>query len=134
MKKQREIIIIIENPTLKKLRSNLRTILKLSYYDQKSIYRDLKEQARKAGDNTNFELFSQLMQKLDKAYDSSLLECRLGAACISYIELLNKGLIQPADKPTDLNMIRILLENKWYCEKCYNEMHLKKKEAISRKI
>ena len=50
--------------------------------------------------------------------------CYRTTSCLSYKELLEKGLIKLHELPTDLDMAWYPVKNAWYCVKCFEEFIL----------
>ncbi len=109
MKSKKPRLIVLKDPKLRKIRTNLRTILKLAYYDESDRLSRLGDLYREKDTLTPSQQKreSQLVRKnnaLMTAYDRSILKCSLGAACNSYKEMVEKGTINPPERPIDLDM------------------------------
>ncbi len=60
------------------------------------------------------------------AYNRSILQCSLGAACNSYKELVENGTIDPIERPIDLDMGWLPgpfpPRGSWFCKKDYESL------------
>ena len=132
MKSTKPRKIILRTEKLQNIRKNLRIILKLAYQDEikrllslELIYQDkyianqfhLSPSQRKR----QFEL-SKKNDMLYQSFIKSILACSFGVACISYREVVKKGLLKPSERPIDLDMVWVPHYKKWYCQNCYEEI------------
>ncbi|UCC18568.1 MAG: hypothetical protein JSV62_10705 [Promethearchaeota archaeon] len=121
--------IVIKDSKLRKVRKNLREILKLAYFTEFEKWSNLDDIYREKHLNGKITLsqekrwffLSQQHDKLRAIYDKSILECNLGAACLSHRELMQKGEIDPSDRSTDLDMVWVPYFKAWFCLRCYEE-------------
>ena len=116
--------IVIKNPQLKRVRKNLREILKLFYYDESKRLRELAGRCliTTSGRKEHNKL-TRISAKLDHAYEKSILECSSGAMCTSYKEMVEKRSIKPSERPINLDMVWIPHEKAWFCTKCYERKY-----------
>ncbi|KKN15375.1 hypothetical protein LCGC14_0986710 [marine sediment metagenome] len=109
MKSKKPRLIVLKDPKLRKARENLRTILKLAYYDERERLRNLnhlyfeKDTLTPSQQKRDIQL-GRMNNNLMTAFDNSILKCNLGAACNSYKEMVEKGSIDPIERPIDLDM------------------------------
>jgi len=126
MKLKKPRLIVLKDPKLRKVRENLRIILRLAYLDESkrlSQLTDLYLQKRLTPSQQNRE--TQLIRVNDKLYhtfNESILQCKLGAACDSYKEALENGTIDSIDRPIDLDMGWLPQYNSWFCKKDYESL------------
>ena len=130
MKSKEPRLIVLKDPKLRKIRENLRLILKLAYLDEskrlsclEDLYREKYIQIGLTPSQQKRK--SQLIRKnnyLMTAYNNSILHCYLGAACSSYEEAVENGTIDPRERPIDLDMGWLPQYGSWYCKKDYESL------------
>lgn len=121
--------IVINDPHLRKVRKNLRDIIKLAYladFDNWLKLDELYREKHLRGNITPSQkkrwfFLSQQHNKLISIYDKSILECNSGAACLSHRELVKRGEINSSDRSTDLDMVWVPHFKAWFCIKCYED-------------
>lgn len=126
MKSKKTRLIALKDPKLRKIRENLRTILKLAYYSERERLRNLehlyieRDSLTPSQQKRNIQL-GRMNNDLMTAYNHSILKCSLGAACNSYKEAVENGSIDPVERPVDLDMgwLPQFPYRAWYCKKDY---------------
>lgn len=131
MKTSKPRKIILRTQKLQNIRKNLRIILKLAYQDEtkrllnlERIYQDKYIANQFHLTPSQYKRKFELTKKNSMLYQSfikSILVCSLGATCISYREVVKKGLLKPSERPIDLDMVWVPRYKKWYCLNCYEE-------------
>jgi len=129
MKSKKPRLIVLKDPKLRKIRTNLRTIIKLAYYNERErlgcladlyIQKTLTPSQQKRRSELN-----RRNNDLMTAYNNSILQCKLGAGCSSYEEMVEKGTIDPIERPIDLDMGWLPgpfpPHGSWYCKKDYED-------------
>ena len=130
MKSKKPRLIVLKDPKLRKIRENLRIILKLAYYNERERLRNLahlyiEKNIRKGLTPSQQKRNSELVRKNNKlmtAFQGSILTCSLGAACSSYEEAFENGIIDPNERPIDLDMGWLPQYGAWYCKKDYEDL------------
>jgi len=127
MKSKKPRLIILKDPKLRKIRENLRIILKLAYLDEskrldrlEDLYIE-KNTLTPSQQKRDIQL-GRMNNNLMTAYDNSILKCSLGAACSSYEEAVENGTIDPVERPIDLDMGWLPQYGSWYCKKDYESL------------
>ncbi|KKM04849.1 hypothetical protein LCGC14_1760090 [marine sediment metagenome] len=124
MKSKKPRLIVLKDPKLRKIRANLRTILKLAYNDERIRIRDLehlyteRETLTPSQQKRDIQL-GRMNNELYHAFNDSILRCSLGAACNSYKEAVEEGSIKPIERPIDLDMGWLPQYREWFCKKDY---------------
>ncbi|MFW9880129.1 MAG: hypothetical protein ACFFG0_44205, partial [Candidatus Thorarchaeota archaeon] len=121
--------IVIKDLKLRQVRKNLRDIFKLKWLEEFKKWLDLDSAYREKNfkgkitpsQEKRWIVLTQQHNKLRSIYDKSILECNLGAACLSHRELVQKGRIDSSDRSIDLDMVWIPHFKAWFCVKCYEE-------------
>lgn len=125
--------IILKIPKFERIRNNLRIILRLAYLDERTrlsnkidIYQ--KKYIQNNGRLTPSQLkrkisITQTYTNLGQEYQKSILVCSREAGCLSYKEMVSKGVIEPSDRPINLNMVWVPHNNAWYCTECYERYY-----------
>ena len=121
MKTDKWKIVINKNPNLRRLRKNLRTVIKLAVYDERRHLRHIRRlylekipnltPSQKKRNNN----LLRLSNELSEAYDQSILRCLCGAYCLSRQK---EGF--DINKCLDLDMVWNPLDRAWICINCYN--------------
>lgn len=106
MKSQNIVRVEFHNPHLKRLRNNLRIILKLAIIDKIEKFRENKQHYSAT--------------QMIRLITNSILKCGAGAECLSYLERVREG-FNPRDRPSDLDMVWVPYYQTWLCVKCYDE-------------
>ena len=130
MKSKKPRLIVLKDPNLRKIRENLRTILKLAYDDEwerlyKLAHLYLEKDVQKDLTPSQRRREAQLDRGRNKLYHTfkdSILQCSLGAACKSYEEAVENGTIDPVERPIDLDMGWLPQYGAWYCKKDYEDL------------
>lgn len=123
MKSKKIRKIILRTPSLKRVRNNLRIILKLAVEEELSRLSRLKtlyfkkdrltpSQRRRRGQ------LSRRWNNLYHCFIKSTLQCNCGAACISFQEAKRHG-FNPQDRPTNLDLVWVPWLEKWSCVECF---------------
>ena len=107
MKTKRKRLIALKNPRLRKIRTELRNLLKqvyneriLGYYEQLDAIRDDSSLSYDEKERKCNEIYQEI-QKLDLIYIRSPIRCRLCGK-------------------TDLDLVYNPILITWHCERCYN--------------
>ncbi len=108
--------IVLKDPRLRKMRSNLRTILKLAV---KTKREQLDEYSRRGYSYK----YSDLSNALFTAYRTSISECNTACDCESLKDRVEKGFMKPWETSVDLVMAWIPWEERWCCVKCYEKYY-----------
>ncbi len=124
MKSEKTVRIELKNPTLRKIRKNLRDVVKLAVKDE---IRKLMDERFKLHDKKvltpDEELrmteLSRKSNKLMYLLAASIIQCSMGAACDSLDEAIENG-FDPQDRRTDLDMVWIPEDRKWHCTGCFD--------------
>ncbi|MFX1281168.1 MAG: hypothetical protein ACFFA3_17590 [Promethearchaeota archaeon] len=125
MKKERKIII--KNPKLRRIRSNLRKILieaKSRRLDDLAKLEDSIINEHGLEDDRLVEIQNQINEVLSLMH-GSICQCGNGVSCLSLKNFLKENPIEKWDS-TDLDMAYYPKTKKWYCLECY-----KRTKAIS---
>ena len=118
--------VILKTQKMKRVRNNLRVILKLTMKDELNRLRDLR------GLYLHKDIKSGLTLSQQKRYDyvggkyrtlyhrflESTLQCGSGSACYSFQEAKKHG-FNPQDRPTDLDLVWVPWLENWFCIKCF---------------
>ena len=123
MKSKKIRIVKLKDPKLRRIRKNLRDVIKLAVKDK---FRKLHKLAEKylvgrpmtPEEDRMFTKLSRESEKLMFALSDSIIQCSSGASCNSLEEAIKHG-FNPKHRPTDLDMVWIPYYQKWYCLKCY---------------
>jgi len=116
----------LRTPRIRRVRNNLRIILKLAVKNElnrltclKGLYLDKKR--RSSLTLSQQKRYGQVRRKWNRLYFrfiESTLQCGSGAACYSFREA-KKQRFNPQDRPTDLDLVWVPWLEKWFCIKCY---------------
>lgn len=115
--------IVLRTPCIRRVRNNLRIILKLAVKEELnklSRLEDLQFKKEKLTPSQQRRK-GQLSRKCNELYHRfirSTLQCNSGAACISLDKAIEKGL-DPKDRPTDLDLVWVPWLEKWSCIECF---------------
>ena len=132
MKSKKPRLIALKDPRLRKIRTNLRIILKLAYIDESDrlsrladLYRE--KNIRKGLTPSQQKRETELIRINDKLYhtfNDSIIRCSLGALCNSYKEAVENGTIAPIERPIDLDMGWLPQPpyRAWFCKKDYENL------------
>ena len=121
MKKDRKIII--KNPLLRRLRSNLRIILleaisakiDLLYELQKEIEDDMVNLGIDSpSDSHEWRRLEDERRVLRSLIENGICQCSFGGACEQWPLKVDRW------GPTDLDMAYSAIDREWYCLKCYD--------------
>ncbi|KKK66886.1 hypothetical protein LCGC14_2959580 [marine sediment metagenome] len=137
MKSKKSRKIILKDPKLRKIRSSSRRIIKLAYldYSEKLLlqqYLYLEKGRLTPSQEKRYTRLSREKDTLDQAFTRSICTCFREAACLSYQEAVEISIIEPSDRPIDLDMVWVpggkhdAIEEywvpnggAWFCLKCY---------------
>jgi len=124
MKTEKIRRIELKDPILRKIRKNLRDIIKLATKDRIKILIDeehkLVEKNVISPEEKKREI--ELTRESDHLLEllhNSIIQCSSGAACDSHQEAKKQG-FNPKDRRTDLDMVWIPEYQKWFCTRCYD--------------
>ena len=128
MKAKKIVRIELRNPALRRIRKSFRDIIKLAVKQESSrlhtISREYRKRSREVAGPVEKERLEQKegylgreRDKLNSSLSKSIIECKLGGGCASYIEATNHGL-HPENSPTNLDMAWIPFHGAWFCTKC----------------
>lgn len=124
MKSKKIRIIQLKDPQLRRVRKNLRDIIKLAVKDKIRRLDEIAMNILRKGrpmtpeEHKEFSKFSRKSDKLLNALSNSIIQCSSGAECDSFREAKEQG-FNPKDRLTDLDMVWIPYYQKWFCLKCY---------------
>ena len=118
--------VILRTPRMRRVRNNLRILLKLAvkselnrlsahkhlYYNKKLMIGLTLSQKRR------YYQLQKESNKLSEYYNKSTLQCGGGAACYSLDKAIEEGL-DPRDRPTDLDLVWVPWLERWFCLKCF---------------
>lgn len=127
MKSKKPRLIVLKDPKLRKIRENLRTILKLAYDDESKRLSQLtflyleKNILTPSQEKRETQLI-KMNDKLYHTFKDSILQCSLGAACNSYKEAVENGTIDAVERPIDLDMGWLPQYVAWFCKKDYEDL------------
>ncbi|MEE9377812.1 MAG: hypothetical protein V3V33_07220 [Candidatus Lokiarchaeia archaeon] len=140
MKSKKPRRIVLKNPKLRKIRSSLREILRLAYYDYSEKLLDLRglyndknmQKGLTPSQDKRHTVLIREKAALDQAFAKSICICFNGAACHSYQEAVKDGAIEPSERPIDLDMVWVPepepgtigeywtpTGGAWFCLKCH---------------
>ena len=126
MKSEKIIRIELRNPTLRQIRKNLRDIVKLAVKDKIRKLMDEEHKLREKDILTPGEelRITELSRKSDRLYhllSASIIQCSMGAACDLH-QKAKKEIegFDPRDRRTDLDMVWVPEDRKWYCTGCFD--------------
>lgn len=126
MKSEKIIRIEIKDPTLRQIRKNLRDIVRLAVKDKIKKLQDEGVELRRRGDLTSEEQkrrleLSRKSNQLRNSLSASIIQCSMGAACDAHEKAKKeiKG-FDPRDRRTDLDMVWVPEDRKWYCTGCFD--------------
>jgi len=129
MKSEKIRRIELKDPALRRIRKNLRDIIKLATKDR---IKELMDEERKLSEKEvisteekekEIELARESDHLLQLLYNS-IIQCSTGAACDSHQEAKRQG-FNPRDRRTDLDMVWVPEYQKWFCTKCYEHYYKK---------
>ncbi len=130
MKSKKPRLIVLKDPKLRKIRTNLRVVLKLAYLNESKrldrledlyIEKDAQKGLTPSQQKRDIQL-GRMNNNLMTVYDNSILKCSLGAACNSYKEAVENGTIDPVERPIDLDMGWLPQYGSWFCKKDYESL------------
>lgn len=132
MKAKKNIKVELKNPALRRIRKNLRDVIKLAVERESSrlyaISDEYRQKCRDSTDSTEKERLDQEERKFMKQgsklrglLSKSIIQCDLGAACSSLEEAI-KHEFDRMDRPTDLDMVWCPYFKAWYCVPCSEEL------------
>ncbi len=96
--------VVLRTPWSRRLRLNLRSLLKLVVKKELSRLYDLEMKKEQT--------------VLYHSYHESILECGSGAGCVSYQALVRQG-FDPQARPTNLDLVWVPWLEKWSCVECF---------------
>lgn len=128
MKAKKIVKVELKSLALRRVRKNLRDVIKVAVEQESSLlYAKSGEYRKRSQDSSNPAEKERLEQKkrdfrsksneLDRLLSKSIIQCDLGAACSSLIEAKKHG-FDPLDRPTDLDMAWCPYFKAWYCLPC----------------
>ena len=123
MKSKKIRKVTLKSPELRRIRDNLRIILKLVIKDKLSRLSRLETLyfSKKNLTPSQQKRKSQLSKEWNKLYhrfNKSTLQCSNGAGCISLDKAIEEGL-DPKDRPTDLDLVWVPWLERWVCTNCF---------------
>lgn len=123
MKTEKIRRIELKDPILRKIRKNLRDIIKLSVNTEINKLQDeeiklVKKAVLTIEEEERKRELSFKHNQLRHMLFNSIIQCSSGAACDSHQEAKKQG-FNPKDRRTDLDMVWIPEYQKWFCTKCY---------------
>lgn len=123
MKSKKVRIIKLKDPKLRRIRKNLRDIIKLAVKDEFRRQNKIARSYLGGGPMTEeedreFTKYSRESENLMFTLQKSIIQCSSGTQCDSLEEAVKHG-FNPKDRPTDLDMVWIPYYKKWFCLKCY---------------
>jgi len=129
MKTEKIRRIELKDPDLRRIRKNLRDIIKLAVTAK---INKLQEEEIKLVKKTVLTLeekerkreLSFRHNQLRHLLSNSIIQCSTGAACDSHQEGKKQG-FNPRDRRTDLDMVWVPEYQKWFCTKCYEHYYKK---------
>ena len=115
--------IILESPSLRRVRNNLRIIIKFAvkeellrlselrrlYLYKKNLTPSQKRRKTQLGKDWN---------NLYHCFIKSTLQCGSGAACVAFQKAKTQG-FNPQDRPIDLDLVWVPWLEKWSCVECF---------------
>lgn len=128
MKAKKIVRVELKNPVLRRIRKGFRDIIELAVKQEVSrlyaIFREYKEKRLKAKDPIEKEVLDRKGVKfMDRGrmlmglLSKSIIRCKSGGGCASYIEATGHGL-HPENSPSNLDMVWIPFHGAWFCTKC----------------
>jgi len=110
MKSKKIRIVKLKDPKLRRIRKNLRDIIKLAakkeirrLHEIQGIYLK-KWKSKTPEERKKFSEYSRKGNKLMSALSDSIIQCSSGASCVSFEEAKKQG-FDPKNRPTDLDMV-----------------------------
>lgn len=124
MKTEKWKVIEIRNSSLRKLRLNLRTLIKLAIYNRisclsrlENIYRDKRICGKHTSSQWRKEVnLHKMIEDIFQSRVHSILRCSMGSACKSS-QIKN---LPNDDAIIDEDMVWNPITKKWICIHCYN--------------
>ncbi len=118
--------VILRTPRMKRVRNNLRVILKLAIKDElhqlskiNDIYHDkLIKSHLTPSQRIRRDYIGGKYRNLYHRFIDSTLQCSGGSACYSFKDA-KKGGFSPRDRPTDFDIVWVPWLEKWFCLKCF---------------
>ena len=128
MKSKKIHKIVLKNPRLRRIRNNLRIMLKLAIEKELNRLDQLKGLYvfKNKLTNSQKKRRSQIWgewNRLYHRYQRSTLVCGMGAACTALDEAIKHG-FNPQDRPTDLDLVWVPWLRNWYCVDCFEDAKL----------
>ena len=128
MKAKKIVRIELKNPALRRIRKNFRDLIELAVKQESSrlhtISREYRKRSREVADPVEKERLEQKegylgreRDKLNSSLSKSIIQCKLGGGCASYIEATNHGL-HPENSTTNLDIAWIPFHGAWFCTMC----------------
>jgi len=128
MKAKKIVRIELKNPTLRRIRKNFRDVIECAVKQEISrLFTKSCEYQKKSRESTFLAKKDRFEQKedefRDKSYEldsllsESIIQCKSGGGCVSYIEATDHGL-HPRNNPANLDMAWIPFHEAWFCIKC----------------
>ena len=123
MKSEKTVRIELRNPVLRRIQKNMRDIIRLATKNEIKRLQDEEVELIKRPHLTpeeekrEYEL-SFKSNKLRDSLSDSIIQCSMGAACDSHQKGKKEG-FNPRDRRTDLDMVWVPEDRKWYCTECY---------------
>jgi len=128
MKAKKIVRVELKTLVLRRIRKNFRDMIELAVEQESSrlftISREYRKRSQESTDPAEKERLEQKgrefrneSNELDSSLSKSIIQCKLGGGCASYIEATNHGL-HPENSPTNLDMAWIPFHGAWFCTKC----------------
>ncbi|UCD02036.1 MAG: hypothetical protein JSV23_03155 [Promethearchaeota archaeon] len=126
MKSKKVCRVILRTPRMRRVRNNLRVILKLAVKSELNRLRHLEslylhKKRRNGLTPSQQKRYSQVKRKRSRLYFryiESTLQCGGSSACYSFQEAKKHG-FNPQDRPTDLDLVWVPWLENWFCIKCF---------------
>jgi hypothetical protein len=121
MKKER--IIIIKNPCLRKIRSNLRRVLLQAVSNKVKELRELEDliMDERGIDDLEGKEVRNKINKLLSLPTGSICRCGNGGSCLSIEKFVKEHPMEELDF-TELDMAYIPEQGEWFCLECYKRI------------
>ncbi len=115
--------VTLKTPSLRRVRDNLRIILKLAVKKElrkldKIYYLYKYKRILTPSQQKRKIQLGEKWKDLDRAYYKSTLQCGCGAGCISFQEAKKHG-FNPRDRPIDLDLVWVPWLESWVCTDCF---------------
>ena len=118
--------VVLRTDKMRRVRDNLRIILKLAIKDKLGsldrngdLYRHKEKKDRLTpSQQKRYDYVEGEYWTLYHRYNHSTLQCGSGAACYSLDKAIEEGL-DPRDRPTDFDLVWVPWLRRWFCLKCF---------------